>query len=334
MSYLYVCDQGAVINSDQGYFVVKQKDGMLKKVPKETLEAIAIFGNIQMTTQCTKECLERGIPVSYYALNGAYFGRLHSTRHVNIFRQKKQFANSENEEFCLGFAKNVLKAKIHNQRVVLKRYERSSSEDLQEECKNIKIAENKLQNSSSIEEIMGYEGNASRNYFKGVSKIVKEDFKFNGRNRQPPKDPFNSMISLGYSLLMQEIYGELESHGLHPYAGFIHKDKERHPTLVSDLVEEWRAVIVDSVVLSLIQGNEIKIENFDMDWNTGGVFIKKEGMKVFIQKFEKKLASEMGYLDYVNARTSFRRAIWLQIRELVKAIETEDYSLYHPMTIR
>ena len=334
MGYLYVCDQGATVSLDQGYFVVKQKDGMIKKVPKETLESIALFGNIQMTTQCTKECLNRGIPVSYYALNGAYFGRLQSTRHVNIFRQKKQFADSENEEFCLGFAKNVLKAKIHNQRVVLKRYERSSSESLQEEYKNMKIAENKLETCSSIEEVMGYEGNASKNYFKGLAKIVEEDFKFNGRNRQPPKDPFNSMLSLGYSLLMQEIYGELENRGLHPYAGFVHKDRERHPTLVSDLIEEWRAVIVDSVVLSLIQGHEIKIENFDMDFDTGAVFLKKEGMKIFIQKIEKKLASEMGYLDYVNTRTSFRRAIWLQAGALVKAVETGDYSLYHPVTIR
>lgn len=334
MSYLYVCDQGAVLNLEQGYFVVKQKDGMLRKVPKETLESIALFGNIQMTTQCIKECLERGIPVSYYALNGAYFGKLHSTRHVNIFRQKKQFINSENEAFCLGFAKNVLKAKIHNQGVVLKRYERSTTENLQVEYRNIKIAESKLKNCSSIEEVMGYEGNASKNYFKGLSKIIKDDFKFNGRNRQPPKDPFNSMISLGYSLLMQEIYGELESHGLHPYAGFIHKDRERHPTLVSDLIEEWRAVIVDSVVLSLIQGNEIKKENFDMDVETGAVYINKEGMKIFVKKFEKKLASEMGYLDYVNTRTSFRRAIWLQTGALVKAIEMEDCNLYHPMTIR
>ena len=181
---------------------------------------------------------------------------------------------------------------------------------------------------------MGYEGIASRYYFKILSSLVETDFKFEGRNRQPPKDPFNSMLSLGYTLLMYEIYGELENRGLNPYVGFLHQDRERHPTLASDMMEEWRPVLVDAVVLSLIQGHEIGIGAFYYDEETGACFLKEIGMKVFFRKLEEKLHSEMKYLNYLSQRTSFRRAIWHQVGLLVKAIETKETDEYIPLRIR
>lgn len=129
----------------------------------------------------------------------------------------------------------------------------------------MKILKDKISENLTLKEIMGYEGNAAREYFCGLSKIIKPEFSFKGRNRMPPKDPFNSLISLGYTLLLHEAYGEIENKGLSPYCGYLHSDHERHPTLASDLMEEWRAVIVDSVVLSLIQGNEISPDDFYTD---------------------------------------------------------------------
>ena len=171
-------------------------------------------------------------------------------------------------------------------------------------------------------------------YFKRLSKLVEPEFSFNGRSRRPPKDEFNAMISLGYSILMNEMYGKVENKGLNPYFGFIHRDKEHHPTLVSDLIEEWRAVIVDSVVMSLINGHEISLEHFYGDMEEPGCFLTKEGMKIFINKLEKKERTDTKYLSYVNYAVSFRRAIELQIVELVKALEMEDATLYKPIRIR
>ena len=149
----------------------------------------------------------------------------------------------------------------------------------------------------------------------------------------PPKDPFNSLLSLGYTLILYEIYGEVCNRGLNPYIGFMHKDRERHPTLASDLLEEWRAIIVDSTVLSLIQGNEISIDNFWTDDETGGVFLDREGMKIFINKIEGKMKTEMSYIKNEN-RISFRRAIWHQVGELARAIETENPEVYEPIKAR
>ena len=198
----------------------------------------------------------------------------------------------------------------------------------------LNICEGKVGTSMTAQEIMGYEGQAAKAYFNGMSKVIKPSFKFNGRNRRPPRDEFNSMISLGYSILMSELMGKIEAKGLNPYFGFLHSDRENHPTLASDMMEEWRAVIVDATVMSMINGNEIAKDDFVMNIDEPGCFLTKNGLKKYISKLEKKLKTEMRYLDYVSYAVSFRRAIYLQTEQLVKAIEQGEPSVYHPIQIR
>lgn len=333
MSYLYVNESSAKISVQNNYIVVEYKNGLVRKLPIETLETIQIFGQAQMTSQCTVQCIKKGIMVVYYSKGGSYFGRLESTGHVNVERQRKQ-CQLYQSEFSLNLSKKIIKAKIHNQLVVLKRYGRSVGNNLEEETKMIKIFENKITDADTIEQIMGYEGNAARYYFQGLSKVVNDDFKFSGRNRRPPKDPFNSMLSLGYSILMNEIYGKIVSKGLNPYFGFMHSDKEKHPTLASDLMEEWRAVLIDSLVMSLINGNEIKKEHFISNIDNPGVYLTEEGMKIYIKKYDKKVRTEAKYLENLISPVSFRHAIDIQISSLVNAIMNEDCELYNPIKIR
>lgn len=333
MSFLYVTEAGSVVGINGGYFEVKQKNGLVRKVPKEKMESITVFNGSTVTNQCIAECLQMGVPVNYFSSKGLYFGKLVSTSHVSADRLKKQVYASDDEIFCLEFSKKIIKAKIHNQMVVLRRYIKNSAVDLAECIHNMKISENKINTCKSVDEIMGYEGIAARNYFSGLSALVKDDFKFNGRSRRPPKDPFNSMLSLGYTILMYVIYGEIENRGLSPYISFLHSIREKHPSLASDLMEEWRAVIADSVVMSLVQGKEIDIENFTSEEGKG-VYLDKEGMKIFISKFEKKINSENRYITYDGESSSFRRCIYIQTTRLVDAIENKDPSLYKPVMIR
>lgn len=333
MSYLYITEDGAVMTVNGGYYEVSYKDGMIHKIPMETLESVALFGNVSVTTPCTKKLLENGVPVSYFSKKGAYFGRLESTRHINIFRLKKQIELTENSSFSIAIAKRMISAKLNNQAVILRRYERGKNTDIKNELFQINNSKKKIAESETVEEIMGYEGIAAKFYFQGLSKLINPDFSFTGRNRMPPKDPFNSMLSLGYTILMYEIYGEIENKGLTPYGGFIHSDRERHPTLASDLMEEWRAVIVDSVVMSLCNGNEISNDDFIRDDETGGIFLKNNGMRIFLKKLEDKLRSETGYIQS-SYRMSFRKALWHQVNCLVTAIESGDPNLYYPILIR
>ena len=332
ISYLYIVEHGAVISFSENYIKVTLKNSDTRKVPVETVESISIFSKSQMTTQCTEECLRRGIPVSYYSKSGKFFGQLMSTGHVNTQRQRKQSLLYESD-FAVQFAKNIISCKINNQLTVLKRYMRNSSVDLENQIFQIKNSYKKIEYCSTIEEIMGYEGIAARYYFEGLGKLVEPEFYFQKRSRRPPKDEFNSILSLGYSILLNEIYGKIQSKGLNPYFGLVHSDREKHPTLASDLMEEWRAVIVDSLVMSLINGHEIKKEHFTLGDN-GGYFLTSDGMKIFIKKFENKLKTSARYLSYVDYSVSFRRAMDLQVNQLVKAIEEENADLYKPIKIR
>ena len=332
MSYLYVCEQGATIGYETNRFQVKYKNDLLKSVPAETLEMIEVFGNIQMTTQCMTECLKKGVSVLYYSANGAYYGRLISTNHVNVGRQRKQAAMSE--ELKSNLARKMIDAKIRNQCVILRRYTRNGSIDTEKEILAMQNLRGKLLFCKSVEEIMGYEGAAARIYFSTLGKLIDSEFTFSGRNKRPPLDPFNSMISLGYSIILNEIYGKLEGKGLNPYFGILHKDREKHPTLASDMMEEWRAVLIDTLVMGMLNGHELSKENFYRDSESGAVLLDKEGFKKYIGKLENKFHADQKYLSYIDYRVSFRRALDLQVNQLTKAIEENDASLYMPVVIR
>lgn len=225
-------------------------------------------------------------------------------------------------------------AKVGNQIVVLRRYSRSRSVDVTKEIDAMKISQYKISQCRTITEITGYEGKAAKYYFEALSKLVEETFRFSGRNRRPPLDPFNSMLSLGYSIVMNEIYSVIENKGLNPYFGFIHRDHENHPTLASDLMEEWRAVLVDSLVMSLINGHEISLEEFYYDIDQPGCFINRDGLKIYIKRMEKKLSTVTKYIEALEYGVSFRNAMVFQMDSLIRAMSSRDAALYVPIRIR
>ena len=333
MSYLYVNEDGVVVSIEGNRCIAKYKDGMIKYMPIEALEGIVIMGRSQLTTYCMEQCLERGINVSFFSKGGRYFGRLHSTGHVKTDRQRRQ-CELYDSQFAIDLSKRIISAKLKNQEVVLRRYERSKNINLKDIHNMMSICRNKIETCNSIYEIMGYEGQGAKYYFDGLSKCVKEDFVFQGRSRRPPLDEFNSMIGLGYSVLMNEIYGKIEAKGLNPYFGFMHRDAEKHPTLASDMMEEWRAVIVHATAMSMINGHEIQKEHFNFSMDEPGCYLTRDGLKIYLNKLERKFQTEVRYLKYVDYAVSFRRGIFLQMEHLAKAIEEGNANLYEPITIR
>ena len=334
MSYLYVCEQGATIGITENRFQVKYKDGMVKSIPAETLEVIEVFGKIQITTQCMTECLKRGVNILFYSTQGAYFGRLISTNHMNVQRQRIQAKVTEDEQFRLNFSKRIINAKNRNQIGILRRYARNRENDIQRAVIEMQNMYRKLETAQHIEQVMGYEGTAAKIYFRELGKLIDPAFAFTGRNRRPPRDPFNSLISLGYSIILNELYGKIEGKGLNPYFGVMHSDREKHPTLASDLMEEWRAVLIDSIALGMLNGHELVREDFYSGTDQPGVFLEKEGFKKYVQKLETKFRAESRYLTYIDYSVSFRRAMDLQINQFIRAIEEQDVQQYTPVMIR
>ena len=334
MACLYITEQASRCSVQQGKFIVSCQDGSRRMIPEELLETVVVFGRVEMTSAFQQACLKRGISVSFLSTKGHYFGRLESTSHVNPVRLKHQIYLSDNPEQSLLFAKKTLQAKIHNQQVLLRRYARNSEVSVREPVRKMEIYKKKIEMADTSEEVLGYEGIAAREYFSALSRMVKPEFRFQGRNKRPPKDPFNSMLSLGYTIAFYEIYAEVESRGMTPYVGFVHKIKERHPALVSDMLEEWRAVIVDAVVMSMIQKEEVTLEDFQKDEESGAVILSGYAVKTLIRNLERKMQSTMKYLEYLENPVSFRRGIWWQVKSLAHCLDENDLSTYQPMRIR
>lgn len=333
MPFIYIEEHGSKISKENGRFIIKNTEEVKAEVPIETVDGIMILSESGLTTPCIKECLNSDIPVSFLSSGGRYYGKLVSVNNTDASLQRKQ-ALLYDTDFALQFSKNIITAKIKNQRVVMNRYAKSTNNDLTQENIIMKSSCQKIKTASEFDEIRGYEGIAARSYFQGLSKCVKDEFKFQGRSRRPPKDPFNAVISFGYSMLLNDIWAEIEARKLNGYFGFMHRDALNHPALASDLMEEWRSILIDSTAMSLINGNEIYINEFNINTNNSGVYMEKECRRKVIDKIHKKFHTSVKYLSYIDYSVTMRRAVAFQINQLVKAIEAEDPELYKPVIIR
>lgn len=334
MRYLYVCEQGSVVGTTNGRIEVRNSGMILKSVPEQLVDAIALYGNIQMTAQCITKCLQTGIHVIYYSMNGTYYGRLIAPNHVDVELQRMQ-ANLEHQEmFRLELSKRIIAAKIQNQTVLLRKNRNNCTHEIDRTIALMKQMKKKVEATTDCNQLLGYEGIAARLYFQELGKLVPQEFAFQRRSKRPPKDPYNALISLGYSMITNELYGKIESRGLNPYFGILHKDKKKHPSLVSDLVEEWRPVLVDSVALSMIKSQELVLEDFITEEDGNGIILSKHAITRFVKKIEEKMRTTSQYLSYINQEVSYREAMDHQIDCLVNAMESETAEEYHPVVIR
>lgn len=334
MSLLYFTEQGGKIRLRKSQLEFTKKGNTIC-VPIETVEAVVIIGNISLSTSFLQYALKNGVPVTFFSTRGRFYGKLESTKSISATKQKYQFSFLENQELRLSLSRNIVEAKLNNQIIALKRQNRRQNNpkviELISRINNTRI---KLPGVKSIEELRGYEGISARNYFEGMSKLIAREFSFSGRTRMPPKDPFNSLISLGYTLLMYEIYNSLIINGLNPYVGFYHELKQNHPCLCSDLLEEWRSVLIDPLALYLLNKGVLKRKDFHDDYQ-GGVFLYRESLKEYIRKYEERMRTENSYLDYKgNMLLTYRECVNTQAKQYFQCILNRDVSLYHPLKVR
>ena len=332
MSHIYVTSSKHKIGIEGGRITIKQEEELVRSIPKETVESITVMGRSSISTACIQFLLEHGIPVNYFSGKGTYFGKLHSVSSGKQKIIKQQIILFEDPEYSINMARKIASAKIRNQEVVLRRYVKDLTPELDYKIKVMKRFRQKTETAEEIEQLMGYEGVAARTYFEALGEIVEDDFNFKGRNRRPPTDPFNSMLSFGYTLLMYEIYATIEDEGMIPFYSMMHKDYKDNPALASDLMEEWRSVIVDSLVLSMVQGHEISVDDFIK--TEDGVFMEKPALNKFIAKFERKMNSPCAYLLYDNRKRTMREALREQCQRIRKSIIENNHCEYLPVIIR
>lgn len=329
MTSLYVTEGGSFIKRKGGHIIIGRNNKVMMEVPLEKIEDITVVDNVHISSGLMTDFIKRGVPITWLSGYGKYFGTLVNTEQVDIIKHKKQFELASDGTFNFNLAMKVILAKINNQLTILRRYKRNVPEGLiDQQIHNIVSIRKHIHEAEKTDELMGYEGIISKLYFEAIGKMVPEEFSFSRRSKHPPLNPFNSMLSLGYSMLFNEILSAVVSHGLHPFVGFCHSMSKGHPALVSDLIEEWRAPVVDALVLSLVKKNMLDLDCFDMSEN--GCYLNAEGRKIFLKAYNKKIRSKNQYLE---GEYSYRESIVRQCRNYVGAMMHEDLSKYTPLEI-
>jgi CRISP-associated protein Cas1 len=330
MSTLYVSDQGAYLKVKQQQFQVFHQQELRCNVPINRVSHVVLFGSCTMSHGAVSLALQHRIPVMYLSSNGRYFGRLQTANQAKVEYLSQQVLHSQDPVFVLTQAKSIVMGKIHNSRIVLQRLNRKRKtekatdaiSELAESIKNVLTVE-------SVESLLGVEGHAASLYFQAFASLLIGKFEFEKRTRRPPTDPINSLLSLGYTLLSQNVHSMIEAIGLHTHFGNLHTPRPNLPALVCDLMEEFRAPVVDSFVAYLINSNIFSPEDFTPPDARGGVYLHPDGLKRFLKHWEEKLATEVVH-PHTGYKVSYRRCMELQVWEYVACLSGEQ-SVYRPM---
>lgn len=310
---LYVTTQGAKIGIKEGEFYIEDVNkNNLGNFPLNLVENIFIFGNVFLTTQAINFCLKNKIRVIFLSSKGDYIGSLINIDQSRVFLKYKQWERMKNENLRLFLAKKIIEKKFKHQRGLIYGFCKNQGKiDLFESFdRKTNPILGHFQNISSLDDLRGYEGIFSNYYFEAFGQLILNDkFIFNGRTHYPPKDEVNSLLSFGYTLLVNFVTGFIVSSSLDPYIGFYHENKYKRENLSLDLIEDLRPNI-DKIVLKLINLKMIDVDDFEKKENI--FLIKKESLSKIFQLFQKEVINKDKIIKNIEEKINF----------LVKIIET------------
>lgn len=288
MNTIYVSQQGCYLSLKKELLIVRHGKNILEEVQLPLIEQILIMGKSQITTQAIRVCLKKNIPIVYLSRMGYCYGRTISIERG--YRYLSRYQQLLDMDAQLIVARDIVKAKLANSRVILRRQQqRKPSIDVSHTLNILSYLMEKVAQASTIEKLMGYEGAGASAYFSALGQcMTNPDFIFFGRSRRPPGNPVNALLSFGYQILWNHLLVLIELQGLDPYYGCLHQPNERHPVLASDLVEEFRASIIDSLVLYLVNKNTINSLD-DFTFKHGGCYLNNSGRKKFLNAFIQRM---------------------------------------------
>ena len=327
---LVVQTPGAQIGQRGDELLVSVKGEDVRKLPGQQVRAIYCYGAVQITAQAVSTCLELGIDVSYFSPAGRFLGMLGGLPASGVDARRGQYRLFEMPGVRLQLAREVIRAKIHNQRVMLMR-----NGDVPDRVTSLMASfRDSTESARDLTALLGVEGSAAALYFEQFESMLKQrdDWKFDwrGRNRRPPRDPVNALLSLGYSMLAKELTGVCYSVGLDPFLGFMHQPRYGRPALALDLMEEFRPLIADSVAISLINRGELGPEDFIKSAN--GMFLTDKGRRPFWEGWFRRLDTEVSHPEF-SYKMAYRRMLEVQARQLWRFVRGEALT-YHGFVTR
>lgn len=338
LNTLYISLDGAYVHREGKQLVICFEHNTLQKFPIHILNSLVCFGRISVSPGALKLCTEYDVGVSFVDMFGRFIGKFTAPVHGNVLLRRKQYRQADNKKIASEYAKSMLIGKIANSRAILQRAFREHPETkiYNPAIKYLANRLGKLNNDSltDLNELRGIEGDCAVTYFSCFDNMIlrnKDKFYFKNRNRRPPTDKVNALLSLGYTLLAADVASALETVGLDPYVGFLHCDRPGRQSLALDLVEEFRAYLVDRFVLKLINLKQIKAKDF-IRQESGAVMLTDEGRKkIFLPEWQKR-KKETVIHPYLKEKVSLGLLPYIQATLLAKAIRGQEN--YPPFLVK
>jgi CRISPR-associated protein Cas1 len=331
MATLYVTEQGARIEKEYRRLLVSKHDQALLAVPLGRVSEVVLVGRTGATTPALLMLLDAGIPLSFVTRTGKLRGRLTPPRPKNLPLRHAQYDRARDPGFCLAVARAIVDGKLRNSRALAYRIRRSHPQVAAAWLARLEQAVEAVAQADDMDSLRGIEGSAAKAYFAVLRGALRPEMTFDKRTRRPPRDPANSLLSLGYTLLTQNLMTACEVVGLDPYDGFFHADKYGRPALALDLEEEFRGPVVDSVVRLVINKRVVGPDDFEPG-PKGGIYLSDRGLRKFLRQYTHRLNTEILH-PYYDRRLTYQRVFEVQARLMAKAIQGQ-LDKYRPFRVR
>jgi len=337
---LYLNTQGLRVGKSGFVLKLQEKDKLVQEVRINEICQLNLFGNIQLSTQAVQALCEQEVPIGYFSLGGWFYGVTHGLGVKNIYLRREQFRLADVPGFCLRLARALVAGKIRNQRTML---QRNHVEPPRTALTFLKNMQQDAEQATATDELLGIEGNAARVYFQHFAGMIKLDepgapkqgaaeftFDFSQRNRRPPRDPVNALLSLAYSVLAKDLMIVSHTVGFDPFLGFYHQPRFGRASLALDLMEPFRPLIADSAVLSVINTRMVTARDFVRAGES--VALTPDGRKAFFRAYEQRMDTLVTHPIF-GYRVNYRRVLEIQARLLARVL-TGELTTYPVFTTR
>ena len=334
LNTLYITMPETYLACSGNDIVIMLDQKCIAKLPMQNFESVVTFGYSGMSPSLMQKCLDAGIAVTFMSNSGHLRGRLVGKRIGNVYLRQGQYQIANDQSASLKIAKNFILGKVYNQRWIIERFLRDHPLQIDVErfrtiSQRLKKGLDDIQSSISIDELRGIEGRLATDYYSIFDDMIinqKDDFYYHGRNRRPPLDRVNSLLSLSYSLLRVECASALAANGLDTYIGFMHVDRPGRESLALDLMEELRGVVADRFVLRLINKQMVHANDF-IQKADGATIMTDEARKRFLTGWQKNKMVELNH-PYLKEKIEWGLVPFAQAQLLARCIrgDTDGYA--------
>lgn len=335
LNTLYITKPDVYLATQGENIVVREQQKTLARYPLHNLQDIVLFTYLGMSPQLMERCMEYGIGIAYMSPQGRLIARIQGSSKGNILLRRTQYRVADDPAQSLDIVRNIIAAKVYNEKWVMERYIRQYEHRL--DCRRLQACSlqltdmlEKVRGASALDTLRGFEGSAQALYFSCFDDMIlnqKDDFTFGIRSRRPPLNRVNALLSFMYAVLANDVASALETVGLDAYAGFMHVDRPGRVSLALDVMEELRAPVADRFVLSLINKKVVDAGDFDAESN-GAVMLNESGRKKVIAKWQERKKEELTH-PYIKEKISWGLVPFIQASLLARFLRN-DLDAYPP----